>query len=160
MSLASIREQIKVIVSGVSGIGVVHDHERFSNDWNKFLSLFKDKDGKINGCMFHREKCPKNQNTQGEYEKAHVFVCRKFMGLKDDEDTGTAFDEHLENVMDAFDTDAAETLNDACRTINPDWGPMSGAMGMQLDVSEIRMFGGVLCHYAELRLCAIEPVEI
>jgi hypothetical protein len=154
MSLADIREQIKVILQGVSGIGVVHDYERFSNDWNKFLSLFQDPDGRINGCMFYREKRPMRQQTMGENEKAHVFVFRRFMGVRDGEATGIIFDEHLESLMDAFDDN--EDLNGTCRTINPDWGPLSEGVGMQLDISEIRIFGNVLCHYAELRMCALE----
>jgi hypothetical protein len=154
MPLADIREQIKVILSGVPGIGVVHDYERFNNDWTKFLSLFRDSGGHINGCMFSREKCPKKQITLGEVELAHIFVIRRFMGLKDDEATGIIFDDNLEEISAAFGT--TETLNDTCRTINPDWGPLNEAEGIQLDISENRMFGNVLCHYAELRLCAIE----
>jgi hypothetical protein len=157
MSLSDIREQIKVILAGVSGIGVVHDYERFNKNWDQFLKLFLDSDQRINGCMFTREKCPKNMIALGEYEKAHIFVFRFFMGLKDDEGTGVIFDDHIEDVEAAFRN--KETLNDTCQTINPQWGPMNGAEGIQLDVSENRMFGNVLCHYAEMRLCAIEVVD-
>jgi hypothetical protein len=142
----------------VSGIGVVHDYERWSNDWNKFLDHFKDADGKINGCTIAREKRPKMQATMGETEKAHVFVIRRIMGLQDDKATGIVFDDHLEVLGDAFNGN--ETLNETCRTINPDWGPMTDAVGLQIELVEIRMFGGILCHYAECRLCAIEAQEI
>lgn len=155
--LKDIREQIKTILAAVPGIGVVHDYERFNKDWNKFLSLFQDSDGRINGCMFTREKCPKNQNTLGEYEKAHIFVFRFFMGLSDSEGTGVIFDDHLEDVESVFRD--KETLNDTCSTTHPQWGPMNGVVGIQLDLSENRMFGNVLCHYAEMRLCAIEAIE-
>jgi len=154
MSIPEIREQIKVVLAGVPGIGVVHDRERFATDWTKFLNLFKDADGRLNGCMFSRESRRRIQQTIGETEKAHVFVIRRFMGLNDAEETGIIFDDHLEEVADAFDDD--ETLNDTCRTINPDWGPMDGAVGLQIELSEIRMVGTVLCHYAECKLCVIE----
>ena len=157
MSLADIREQIKVVLVGVPGIGVVHDYERMAIDRNKFLDLYKDASGRINGCTFAREKRPKKQATMGETEKAHVFVIRRIMGLKDVEATGIIFDDHLESLGDAFDDD--DTLNDACRTINPDWGPMEGSVGLQIETIEPRMFGGVLCHYAECRLCVIEAQE-
>jgi hypothetical protein len=160
MALDDIREQIKTVLSGVSGIGTVHDYDRFNNDWSKFLTLFKDADGKINGVMFSRSACPKYQATQGEYEKAHIFTLRVFKGLNDADATGIEFDNHLEDIMEAFDPSDMETLNDTCRTINPDWGPMAGAMGMQLDIVDIRMFGNVLSHYAELRLCAVEEVTL
>jgi hypothetical protein len=158
MPLADIKAQIKVILSDVPDIGVVHDYERFSRDWNKFLALFQDTNNRINGCMFTREKCPKNQITLGEYEKAHIFVIRFFRGLNDSEGTGNIFDLHLEDVEAAFRD--KDTLNDTCQTTMPQWGPMNNVDGIQLDINENRMFGNVLCHYAEMRLCAIETVQI
>ena len=161
MSIAAIREQIKTILSGVAGIGVIHDYERWSIDWNKFLDHYKDSDGRINGCAFAREKCVKKQMTMGETEKAHVFVIRRITGLKDSEATGIIFDDHLEILGDAFkcSTSEEESLNGTCRTINPDWGPMADAVGLQIEIIEPRMVGGVLCHYAECRLCVIEAQE-
>lgn len=158
MSLADIREQIKIILQGVPGIGVVHDYERWSTDWNKFLEHYKDANGKINGCTFAREKRLKKQMTIGERERAHVFVISRIMGLKDSASTGIVFDDHLEALGDAFDD--YETLNNTCLTINPDWGPMDGAVGLQIEIIEPRMYGQVLCHYAEGRLCVIEAIEI
>lgn len=158
MSLADIRERIKTILAGVDGVGVVHDYERLSTDWNKFLGHYKDAEGRINGCMFAREKRPKKQMTMGETETAHIFVIRRIMGVKDGEATGILFDDHVEALGDAFDGD--ETLGGACRTINPDWGPMDGDVGLQIEIIEPRTFGGVLCHYAELKLCVIEAQEI
>jgi len=159
MSLEAVREQLKVILSGVSGIGVIHDHQRFAGEWGKYLAMFQDADGRINGCEFYREKMLKNQNTMGEREKAHIFVIHRFMGLRDADATGIVFEDHIEDIDAAFDPIALETLNDTCRTINPDWGPMDGALGIQVDICELRMFGNVLCHFAELRLCAIEAIE-
>lgn len=155
--LAAIREQIKVILQGVPGIGVVHDYERWIPDWMKLLELYKDADGRINGCAFAREKREKRQATMGETEKAHIIVFHRVMGLRDSNATGIIFDDHLEVLADAFDD--YETLNGVCRTINPDWGPMEGVVGLQIDAIAIREFGKVLCHYAECRLCVIEAQE-
>ncbi len=157
MSLPAIREQIKVVLSGVPGIGIIHDRERFAADWGTFLNLFKDAEGRVNGCMFSRDLRRREQQTMGETEAAHVFVIRRFMGMNDAEESGIVFDNHLEELADAFDGN--ETLNNTCRTINPDWGPMAGAVGPQIEISEIRMVGSVLCHYAECRLCVIEQKE-
>ena len=158
MSLDAIREQIKVILSGVAGIGIIYDYERLSVDWNKYLDLFKDKDGRINVLMFSLEKSQKGQTSQGEQEKARIFRFRGIMGLKDAEATGILFEDLVDRVQAKFDD--YETLNDTCLTINPDWGPMSGELGYQIDLIEPRMFGNVLCHYHEGRLCAIETIEI
>ena len=157
MSLPQIREQIKAILSGVPGIGVVHDYERLAIDWSKFLERYKDRDERINGCAFAREKWQERQETLGETEIAHVFVFRRIMGMKDDQATGITFDDHLEDMRRAFRNN--QTLNGTCLTIDPDWGPMAGAIGLQGDVIEPRMFGNVLCHVAECRLCAIVAEE-
>jgi hypothetical protein len=157
MSLADIREQIKAILAGVSGIGVVHDYERLANDWNKIIDRYKDTDGRINGCAFAREKWQERQQTIGETEIAHIFAVRRLMALEDKNATGIIFDDHLEDLRAAFRVN--KTLNGTCLTIDPDWGPMDGAVGIQCDTIEPRMFGGVLCHFAELRLCAIVAEE-
>ena len=156
MSLPQIREQIKVILAGVPGIGVVHDYRRRAVDWSKMLDLFKDSTGKINACMFAREKMAKKSATIGgaPLERAHIFMFHTIMGLKDGEGTGIIFDDLLTAIEEEFEEHL--DLNGTCLTTIPDWGPMAGMAGMQIDLAEERMFGNVLCHYAELRLCALE----
>lgn len=151
MELATIKTDLYAILNAVTGIGIVHARDRYSNDWNTFLALFKDTDGRINGCMFSREKCATQRRVQGEVERAHVFVIRRVMGFRDADNTADLFDEHLQDILAAL-TDA-DTLNTGDCTTEPDWGPMSGVVGGQLEISEPRMFGSVLCHYAEIRLC-------
>jgi hypothetical protein len=161
MSLADIREQIKPILSGVAGIGMVHDSEKFAGDWKRYIDLFKDTEsGRINGCAFRRETREETQTTLGETEVAHVFVIRRYMSIKVADDTGIIFEDTDELMVAAFKASKAiKTLNGTCRTIDPDWGPMSGKVGVQISVTEPRMFGGVLCHYSESRLCALEVIE-
>ncbi|MCE5212105.1 MAG: hypothetical protein LLG40_11170 [Deltaproteobacteria bacterium] len=159
MSLQNIREQIKVILSGVDGIGVVHDHFRFSNMDTKFTELFKDADGRINGCMFSLDKNAKRYGMGRRVEKARVFVIRRFTGFQDGSDSEINFDNVNELIGDAFDTDDAATLNGSCDNIDPDFGPMSGVSGLQMEISEPRWFSNMLCHYAELRLCAVEIID-
>lgn len=159
MALPDIREQIKVILSGVEGIGKVHDHFRFSNMDAKFLELFKDSDGKINGCMFSLEKTARRYGMGRRVEKARVFVIRRFMGFQDGSDSEISFDIVNEAIADAFGTDDAETLNGSCDNIDPDFGPMSDVSGLQMEISEPRRFSNVLCHYAEMRLCAVEIID-
>jgi len=155
--LDNIREQIKVILQGVPGIGEVHDRTRLATDWNTFINRFKDSDGRINGIMFARERMLKRSVTVGiggPKERAHIFLFRAIMGLKDADDTGIVFDDHLADIEEAFEDNY--TLNGTCMTTSASWGPMEGRPEMQIDLIEERMIGNVLCHYAELRLCAIE----
>lgn len=150
MALAEIRTQIKTIISAVPGIGIVHDYERMSIDWNKFLSLYQDIDGRINGCIFAKEKRLKGFSPGGIPELNYVFKFVRIMGLQDAAATGKTFDDHLEDMGDAFDN--YETLSGTCLTVNPDWGPLNNCRGLQIEIIEPRMFGNVLCHYAECRL--------
>jgi len=156
-ALAAMREQIAVILAGVSGIGAVHSYTRLAVDWQKMVDLFKDADGRINAVMFARQQMAKRSATLGTLERAHVFVVRAVMGLRDAEATGVVFDELMTAIEEAFDDHL--DLNGTCLTTRPDWGPMADQAGMQIALIEERMFGSVLCHYAELRLCALEYDE-
>ncbi len=157
MSLEAIRQQIRVIASGVPGVGRIHDYERFSAEYSKFLELFK-VDGRINGFMFFRIQRIERFLAAGESEIAHVFRFRRLCGLEDAEATGIAFDDHVEDLCSAFNL--RDDLNESCDTINPDWGPMQGMRGPQIETIDIRKFGSVLCHFAEGRLCAVETLDI
>lgn len=154
MSVPQMREQIKAILSGVSGIGVVHDYIRWAADWNKVLDRFRDSTGKINTVMFARDKMQKRL-TGGSPERAHLFRMRVVMGLNDDSATGIAFDALLTAIEEKFED--YDNLNGTCLTIKSlDWGPLAGQEGVQIETIEERMFAKTLCHYAELLLCAIE----
>lgn len=158
MSLATIRAAVKTTLEGVSDIGNVYDYERWAKDWQTFLSLFKDANNVINGWMFSRIATPQRQATLGEKERAHIFALRGIRGLKDEDATEKMFQDHIEDIVSAFDAD--ETLGGACLSINPDWGPMSGATGLQITEVNNRVFGTVLCHFAEGRLCALETISM
>ncbi|MEN6639569.1 MAG: hypothetical protein ABFC95_10260, partial [Smithella sp.] len=71
MALSLIRAQLKIILEGVSGMGTVHNYERYNNDVEKFLAAFVSS-GKVNGCMFHREVLKKQHGMGGRVEKAHI----------------------------------------------------------------------------------------
>lgn len=156
MNLPAIREQIKVILAGVPGIGIIHDYHRLALDYGKILELFRDSTGRINACMFAREKMVKRLVTGGEgpQERGHIFLFVCVMGLSDAQATGLIFDALLTAIEEEFEK--YDTLHGSCMTTTPGWGPLSGQPGMQIDLIEERMFGNVLCHYAELRLCAVE----
>jgi hypothetical protein len=154
MSYPLIREQTAAILGAVDGMGIVHQYQRMAATWEEFLKCFKHSDGKINGCVITRTSRVSRQITLGQKEVAHVMVLRFYMGLNDTEETETAFQALIDAAVDMFDD--YETLNDTCLTTHPDWGPMSGAVGLQADIVDNRVFGNVLCHFAECRLCALE----
>ena len=148
MSLSAIEEQIKAILSGVDGMGVVHDYERWAATWEKFLALFSVEDAegvrRINGWTFSRRKTPETEPTESHNLRTYHFRFRGIYGLKDDDASERVFQQLIEDVCAAFR--AAYKLNSTAHHTSP----------MQVNVVENRVFGKVLCHYAELELTAEE----
>ena len=147
MSLKDIREQIATILSTVEGMGIVHQYQRWSATWEKFLDLFKDTDGRINGCIISRRETPTIRDNMPTIERRHVFLFRFVYALKDAEASELEFQNIVERIQDAFDSQYL--LGNTVINSGP----------VQVNLVEIRLFGGVLCHYAELTLEAVERVE-
>lgn len=146
MSDSTLRAQLKNIMSGITGVGKVHDYERFTADTAKFLSFFKDETSKkIFGWEMTREGVKHERITQ-KIKATHSFVIKGYYGLKDDAATEKTFNAVVDLIGQAFiDT------------------KIPGSQGHSLpQVSTIgaRSFGGVLCHYAEIRLDVSEIVEV
>jgi len=152
MSLADIREQITEILSSVNGVDVVHQYQRWSSDWKKFLDLFRDANGTINGWIITRNATPEKWLTNVKYLRVYEFTINGIYGLKDDIETELAFQALIEDICDAFRGN--DTLNDTCETIAPELGSLAGHAGIQVAAVENRMFGGVLCHFCDLKLGA------
>lgn len=144
MSLSDIRDQIKTILAGVDGIGVIHDYERWAADWGKFLDRYKDAAGKINGWTITRTKTPENSDTASHVTRIHHFTIRGVYGLKDEDASELTFQDLIESICAAFR--AKYRLNDTAANTEP----------VQVEVVENRMFGTVLCHYCELTVTAEE----
>ena len=152
MSLADIREQIKVLLSGVSGIGIVHDYERWAAEWPKFLDLYKvEATGKLNGWTISRKKTPKSLLAKGGIStRTHHIMIRGIYGLKDSDASELVFQEIIEAIVAEFAKH--DTLNATCFTCSATDNAPGDEDGIQVDLVENRSFGGVLCHYAELSL--------
>jgi len=144
VSEVAIRAQIKTIMEGVSGMGIVHDYVRWASTWEKFLEFFKTSSKKINGATITRVKTPEECESSNHNSRRHRYLIRLYYGLKDDAATEITFQLLVENTCAAFR--AKRTLNDTAE----DSGPP------QVEVVELRMFGSVLCHYGEISLEAEE----
>ena len=155
MSYETIRDQLQVVISGVSGMGTVHPYQRWSTNWSKFLDHYKDESsGKINGCAITRTGKDKMLRPGSVVEWAQIFTCRFYYGLKDADASEIVFQLLIDDVDDAILQN--QTLNGSCETTWPNWGPMKGVDGLKIDIIDTRMFGNVLCHFAEGRVCALE----
>lgn len=151
---------VQAVIQGVSGAGQVHTYERHAPTWDRFLELFRTGDAvsgyTIAGWMITRTAAPVVRGEYGETFRCHVLRLRGLRGLDDSEATEKAFQAHLDDVSDAFLAD--HTLGGAVFTTHPEFGPMSGTVGLDIADVQNRMFGKVLCHSAEGRLCCVEEL--
>lgn len=154
----AIREQIKVILQGVPGVGVVHDRIRWASEAQKMLNLFKDSEGRINAVMFRRDKMAKTSvSLEAQKMRAHVWLIIVIRAFSDEKSSELEFDDLLTEIEERFDD--YDTLNGTCMSCDMAYGPMADQSNIQIELVEPRMFGGVLCHYAELRLQTVERHE-
>ena len=150
MSEATTRAYIESVVEGVSNVGSVHDYQRWAVKWPDFLSRFK---VEIGGSDVIRGWTIALQSFTSEYLiypnddgnniviRDYVYKIRGYFGLDDaaaSEKTAMAV---VEDVIEALDADT--TLHAQTEF----WDETSPA---HLDTFEPRMFGSVLCHYAEI----------
>lgn len=149
-TVAQIREKIRLKLVGVTGIGQVHDYERFSARDADFQALYKDgATNRIKGWNFYREATRELDLDNGEVRRVHTWRIAGFMSFDDADASGKIFDDLVEAVATAFRTD--RTLGGTVEDIK-DMDQEKGESGIQVDAIEPVMFAGVLCHRARLRL--------
>lgn len=157
MSEATIRAALDTIVSGVSDIGTVHDYERWSSEWNDFLTLMKttiSSTDVIRGWTIgYGGYTPAHPSIGGATwrqfglngrVKAHTFYIRGYLGVYD---------------TDESEKTAAALAELVCNTLDADTTIRGTAFYYAEPAAllfEARMFGGVLCHYAQITQIVVE----
>ena len=159
MSLEAIRQQIRVIASGVPGVGRIHDYERFSAEYSKFLELFK-VDGRINGFMFFRiQRIERFLWLQENRRSPMCSVFAACADLEDAEATGIAFDDHVEDLCSALQS--ARRSQRKLRHDQPGLGDRCKVCGVRRSRrSTFANSGPSFAILPEGRLCAVETLDI
>lgn len=151
MTQATQRTLLKAILDSVSDIGQTHDYQKWAMHWSDVLSAFKttiDGDDVIRGWTMECRAIP-GEDLAWEYNssgkntavvlRAYQWTIRGFLGMSDDSEKDAAA--LAEAVANALDLDDTLHDQDAYYGETP---PCS------IDVMELRLFGGVLCHYIEI----------
>lgn len=147
MSEAANRQKVFEIISAVPNIGKVHDYERWAVDWGKFIELFKDSaSSRILGWEICRGGMQSEKLSNIEEARSHGFTVKGYMAVNDAQATEKIFNGLIEAICNAFK--GVHTLDGACL----DAGPVTA------EVIDCRIFGSVLCHYAELKIPVNEIV--
>jgi len=143
MSESLIRAQIYSILGGVTNIGKVYDYERWADDWEAFINLFKtmiSSKAQIRGWEIRRRAAPSVYDSNAEEVITHQYILKGYLAVEDASSTEKTFNNLIEAIRTAFRFNF--TLSGLCEMA----GPISA------EIIEERMFGSVLCHYCELSL--------
>lgn len=151
---ADILADIVAKLEAVPGVGLVHDYERQAVDLAKFIALFKhEPSGQIRGWEVTRRAVP--EHRRGAIFRHHRFVLNGYLGLKDADATSKAMQELADAVCDAFRE--AVPADPAAPWLYQN-GDEPEESPCQVERIEDRMFGGVLCHCAEIALSVTERI--
>lgn len=145
---------IKAKLSALPNIGQVHDYYRWNKESAAFLSLFaytaSGGSQQIRGWEFTRSAAP--EHKRGAFFKHHRFKITGFMSLKDSDATDKTFQQLVDNICETFRVTASGAAWDYRD------GDNAENSAAQADVIEVRTFGSVLCHYAEINLSVTERI--
>lgn len=145
MSDATVRAAIKARLDSFGTImGRVHDYERWAVDTSKFLAQFQDpRTKKIFGWEIVRKGFRTEKATMSKQKLIHRFMIRGYYGLSDADQT--------EKIINALVDQIVLSLIR---------NKLSGTQGNQYPEGriDVRMFGSVLCHVAEITLPEITEI--
>jgi len=155
MSEAVIRQKIFDTIAGQAdlvdpsflsaSLGWIHKYERWAADWAKFLTFFKDPvSSRIFGWEIRRGNLQSVKLGAFEQEDTHGYVIRGYLGVQDADQTEILFNLKIEELRGLFRGN--HTMGGVCLDVG----------AVSVETIDERMFGAVLCHYAELRLTVAE----
>jgi len=141
--------QIKTILESVSGVGVVHDYDRYSLSLGAYMELMKDVDGdgSVNGWTIEPEEGGGEFGTVAQYQLSHRFRIIGVYALNDEEESSKTFRALVRSIMLTFA--ANPTLNGAVILAVPE--------SYAIDIMEL---GQVAFHQATVYLGVTEFVDL
>lgn len=154
MAYDDIRSRIVTIIEGAADdVGIVHNRDRWANNWTDLLKLFEHEmsDGtgnRVLGWMISRRTVEPDQEGAdgsrfGAVHRLYTFQIRGVMGFNDEDDTEGKFNALVDAVIDALDNNINMT-GAAAETVP------QGAGFTSVGTIELRLFGSVVCHYVEI----------
>ena len=167
-----IGDAILAEVSKAAGAGRVHAYQRWSADLGGYLDLFRWEAGggvvQIRGWTLTRERAREEAASIGSRagggftpgglnRRTHTFLLFGIMGAEDAAGSELAFQDAIEEICGRFRDERALRLLDESGA--PRVRSLERLRPPQVDLIELRTFGGALCHYAEIRIEAIERIR-
>jgi len=146
VSEATIRAALVATIDAVDNTGTVVNREPWASTWDAFLDIFKvtiDSVDMIRGFTVSMETMPQEGlvTTGARYsslKRDFTYRIRGYNGVSYANSSEINFLTVIIAVIDALDQSSLVAL------------PVINALPAQLEIYEPRMFGGLLCHYAEI----------
>ncbi|MCP5018914.1 MAG: hypothetical protein GY938_27100 [Ketobacter sp.] len=150
MTQATSRTAVYNAVNGVTDVGKVYDYLRLSTEWSDddFLNLFLINIGgidQIRGWMVEYRGFESETLFSCDIIRRHTFAINGYNRINDKRESEKEFSTLAETVTNALDDDATVHAH-------------SDTGVSQLATFEVRMFGQVACHYAEIIQTITEQV--
>jgi hypothetical protein len=149
-TLAEIRAAIVAMHRAVPDVGEVHDRERYARSEEKFRELFVMTPAgaakQVRGWWWRRTATRESTVSTGTVMNVHIWQCRGYMALNDEDGSELVFDTLIEALRDVVRADP--TLGGVCEQNSAE----DGEDGVQVTDAGPVMFCGVLCHSAVLQL--------
>ncbi len=142
---ADIRTQIKTILEGVAGIGIVHDYQRWDVEAEGFQTLYVS-GGRIHVWAVTREQSTEAAEAQQQHVRTHRVRITGVYSLDDSDATEKTFSDLMETVCDALRRN--NSLNGSAESSGPPQVTRDGHA----------RFAGTLCHFGEITLDVREDV--
>jgi hypothetical protein len=143
MSESTVLAQVKTLLDDVSGIGAVHDYERFSRSPAEWLQLMRSS-GIVNGWEIHRQRTPAVRDNMPTLRRSHNYMISGIYELDDASGSEKTFQALIEAIYVKFRDN--HTIGGTC--INSD--PVQ-VMDVSVDV-----IAKTLYHTCELLLVCYE----
>jgi hypothetical protein len=137
MSDTTLRNSIASMLQEVPGIGIVHKYERWTKDMSQFLTMFQDPASKkIFGWEITRAGIGKIEKITQKFKVPHLYKLKGYYGLQDSAQSEIEFNAIVDGIVLKF------ISKQIPGTEMKTW-PRAPRI-------EPRVFGSVLCHYAEM----------
>jgi hypothetical protein len=141
--LKEIRDYLQGQIQGIPDIGVVHNYHRYTDNAADLRALFKFRSG-IRGWTITRESAAIGGGGGQTYSRDHGIVIRGYHQVQDGQASELTFQALCDLIVEKVEDD-----------------PRLGGNAQGSSPIEIRrithvMFGGVLCHHAEMFMTAKE----
>ncbi|GJM12791.1 MAG: hypothetical protein DHS20C12_11940 [Pseudohongiella sp.] len=149
-NFTDVRNAIKAKIESVADVGTIQPRERFSKNNKELKAFYTTEIGdtgeyKLIGGFLRRVTYAGQSANDIYFTRKQAWEFHYLLGWDDENNSEEEFNEKIDAIAEAFETDT--TLGNVTATVSSD-----GTPPLDLVQSGPAMFGGVLVHYAVMKI--------